>query len=87
MDKPSKTEMKKMTEEFFESIIEKNAEDVKKIKKLAMKSNIPLGEKRKLFCKKCLEPYKDPKIRIKNSTKIVTCQKCGNMSRWKLPED
>ena len=87
MEKLSKTEGKKMIGEFFENITGKNSSDVRRIKKLAMGSNIPLGRKRKLFCKKCLAPYANPKIRIKNSIKRVTCQNCGTISRWKIPKD
>src|SRR3989338_7354301 len=40
----------------------------KKTKKLAMSKNIKLGEKRKLFCKKCFTYFtsKNSEIRIKN---------------------
>lgn len=80
----SKTEAKKQIEEFFKNIKDKSPKDIKKIKKLAMKYNLPLKEKRKLFCKKCFTPYINPKIRIKNKMKIITCQECGYVSGWKI---
>lgn len=84
MKKISKTEMKKDIEEFFLYIKNKNPEEVKKIKKLAMRHNIKLGKKKRLFCKKCFEPYKNPKIRIKNGIKIMECKNCGHVSREKI---
>ena len=82
--KISKSEAKKQIQEFFSNIKNKNPNEVKKIKKVAMSQNIKLGEKRKLFCKKCLIPYKNPRIRIKNKTKIITCKNCKHVSRFKL---
>tara|TARA_Y100000310_G_scaffold167546_2_gene167436 strand:- start:72104 stop:72364 length:261 start_codon:yes stop_codon:yes gene_type:complete len=82
--KLSKTEVKKQIEEFFLNIKNKNSKDIKKIKKLAMSQNIKLEYKRKLFCKKCLNPYKNSKIRIKNKTKIINCENCGYVSRWEI---
>ena len=49
-----------------------------------MSYKIPMKEKRKLFCKYCLNPYKNPKIRIKNNIKITICNVCGKISRWKI---
>jgi RNase P subunit RPR2 len=83
-DKLSKSQAKKVIEEFFKDIKNKTPKDIKKIKRLAMSKNIPLKEKRKLFCKKCLTPYKSPKTRIKNKIKSVECANCEYVSRWKL---
>jgi len=81
----SKTESKKEIEEFFLGIKNKTPKEVKKIKRLAMKYNIPLKERRKLFCKKCLVVYSGKeKTRIKKGKKIITCSGCGYISRWKL---
>ncbi len=80
----SKSEAKKEIEKFFLKIEKKTPGKIKKIKRFAMKYNIPLKEKRKLFCGKCLVHYKNPKIRIKNKFKLVTCLGCKNVSRWKL---
>ena len=61
----SKAEAKEQIKEFFEDIKDKSPKDVKKIKKLAMSHKIPLKDKRKLFCNKCMSPHKDPSIRVK----------------------
>jgi len=84
MEKISKTEAKKQIDFFFLDINDKNSKQVKKIRKLAMKHNIPLKEKRKLFCKKCFSPFQFSKIRIKNKKKSITCEDCGYVTRWKL---
>ena len=80
----SKTEAKEKIDSFFKDINEKTPSEIKKIKKLAMQYNIPLKEKRKLFCKKCCSVYKSPQIRIKNKIKIVKCNSCGEFNRTKL---
>lgn len=82
--KQNKIGAKEEIEVFFKNIKNKSAKDVKKIKRFSMKYKIPLKEKGKLFCKKCLIPYNNPKIRIKKQMKKVTCQKCGYVSKWKL---
>ena len=82
--KISKTQIKKEIENFFTDIKNKSQKDIKKIKNLAKKINYPLREKRKLFCKKCLSVYQNPKIRIKNNKKIVICENCGYIFREKL---
>ncbi|MFC1682397.1 hypothetical protein ACFL0X_02190 [Nanoarchaeota archaeon] len=82
--KLSKTEAKEKIENFFKEIKNKSPKEIKKIKRLAMKHNIQLKEKRKLFCKKCFSPYKNPKTRIKSGMKIMTCSECGGVVRWKL---
>ena len=80
----SKKETKEKIEKFFEEINGKSAKEVKKIKRLAMNKNIELKEKRKLFCRKCFNVYKNPRIRIKNKIKSIKCENCGSISRWKL---
>lgn len=84
MKKLSKEEAKKEIAEFFENINEKTPEEIRKVKKIAMSSSIQLKELRKKFCKKCLMPYKNPKVRIKNKTKTIVCNNCGCISRFKL---
>ncbi len=79
-----KTEAKKQIQEFFENIKNKSPEEVKKIKKLAMRYKISLKDKRKLFCKKCLHPHKDPSIRVKDGLIKINCGECGYTSRWKI---
>lgn len=80
----SKKETKEKIDSFFENLEDKSAKEVKKIKRLAMNKNISLKEKRKLFCRKCFNIYKNPKIRIKNKIKSIECENCGAISRWKL---
>jgi RNase P subunit RPR2 len=82
----SKTETEKRIKEFFKNIKKKHPKQIRKIKKLAMKHNIKLGELRKKFCKKCFFPYNDSKVRIKKKNKIITCGKCGYISRWKIKD-
>jgi len=82
--KISKSEAREEIEEFFKNVEGKTPKQIKKIKRLAMKHNIPLKEKRKLFCKNCLNPHRIPKIRIKDKMKIIMCKNCGYVSRWKL---
>jgi RNase P subunit RPR2 len=80
----SKSETEKIVKEFFKNIKNKTPKDIKKIKKIAMHKNIPLKENKKLFCKKCLNPYKNSKIRIKRDKLIIICEKCNYISRWKI---
>jgi len=84
MKKVSKSEAETQIKEFFNNIKNKSPKEVRKIQKLAMRHNIPLRELRKNFCKKCFAPYKSPKIRIKNKIKLITCENCGQISKWKL---
>ena len=84
MKKLTKSEAQKQIEDFFNDIQNKNPKEVKKIKKLAMRHNIKLGEKRKLFCKKCFSPYKEASIRIKNDILSMNCGNCSYTARWKI---
>lgn len=79
----SRTEAKGKIEKFFQQH-ELKPEDVKKIKKLAMKYNIKLGIYRKRFCKKCYSDLKKGKIRISKVFKSVECPGCGEVNRWKI---
>ncbi len=80
----SKTEAKKEVEKFFKELKNKTPKQVKKIKRLAMQFNISLKKKKRLFCKECYSVYQTPKIRIKNKVKILECEICKKISRWKL---
>ena len=80
----SKQETLKKIEEFFFDINNKTPKEVKKIKRLAMRYNLALKEKRKLFCKKCLMPHKDSSVRIKNDFITITCGNCEHKNRWKV---
>ena len=84
MKKFPKKETLAKIEDFFSSIKDKKPKDIKKIKKLAANYNIKLEKYKKTFCKKCLTPYKNPKIRIRNNRKILVCKNCNNVSRYKI---
>ena len=58
-------------------------EELKKIKRLAMKYKIKLKEKRKLFCMKCLNALKG-KTRINKKFKSVICKFCNYKNKFKL---
>ncbi len=83
--KMSKAEAREKIEGFFSDVDNKKPEAVRKIKKLAMSYNIKLGEKRKLFCKKCYTffSYKKSSIRINKNMKTIRCSVCGHENRWK----
>ena len=55
------------------------------IRKLSMKSKIPLEKSTKLLmCKGCfraLLPYKDTRVRVRDGMLITTCLKCGSIHR------
>lgn len=81
----SKTQAEEKINDLFKNIKSKTPNEIKKIKRLAMNKKIPLKEKRKLFCKKCLKPYSgNEKIRIKRGMKTIECLKCGEINRWKV---
>lgn len=85
MKKLSKTEIQENMVSFFKDVKNKSAKDIKKLKKTAMSQNISLGEKRKLFCKKCFAPYSGKeKIRINHGKKNVECLNCRKVARWKI---
>ena len=79
-----KIQAKEKINQFFSNINSKTPKDVKKIKKIAMSHNLKLKEKKKLFCKKCLTPYTNSKIRIKKNVKTLVCGNCNYVSRWKI---
>lgn len=78
---------RKKAEEKIKNFFEKgslNPEGVKKIKKLAMKHRIRLGNYRKRFCKKCYSDLKNSVRRIKNNTLKMICADCRYVNRYKL---
>lgn len=78
----SKKEVYSIVESFFKRK-EFNSEQLKKIRRLAMKYKIPLKEKRKLFCKYCLNKL-EGKTRINKEHKSITCRVCNRVSKFKL---
>jgi len=85
--KLSKTEVQEKIRDFFSHIKHKSPKDVKKIKRLAMKYNIKLGDKRKLFCKKCLSPYVRSSITLKKGYLTIKCEHCNHKNRWKMDRE
>ena len=78
----SKTQAREKIETFFQKE-DFTSEEARKIKRLAMKFNIKLGEKRKLFCKKCLSRLKG-KTRITKNYKTIKCENCGYLNKFRL---
>ncbi len=85
--KLTKNQAKQEIDKFFSHIhkIKPEVQKIKKIKRLAMKHNIKLKDKRKLFCKKCYAIYpENAQIKIKGNKKIIKCKNCGAVFRWKI---
>ncbi len=78
----NKTEAKEKIENFFKRK-EFNKDEMRKIRRLAMKFKIRLKDKRKLFCKKCLSQLKG-KIRISKEYKTIQCSFCNFKNRFKI---
>lgn len=77
----NKKEAEEKIENFFKE--KHDADKVKKVKKLAMSHQIKLGEKRKLFCKKCFSMNLWV-LGVKNKKKRVKCIDCENVMSWKI---
>lgn len=78
----SKQEAHATINSFFEKV-HFNAVELKKIRRLAMKYKIPLREKRRKFCKYCLNKL-EGKTRITKTHKTIVCKHCGKSSRFLL---
>ncbi|MBU0466858.1 MAG: hypothetical protein KJ718_02320 [Nanoarchaeota archaeon] len=78
----SKTEAREKIEEFFKRE-DFTSEEIKKMKRMAMKFNIRLDGKRKLFCKKCLSRLRG-KTRVSKTHKTVECGICGERNKFKI---
>ncbi len=82
MTKKERKEAEKKIEEFFQR--EKfNPEELKKIRRMAMKFKIKLGDKRKKYCKRCFNRL-EGKIKITREHKTIICGSCGFPNKWKL---
>ncbi|MDP3881903.1 MAG: hypothetical protein Q8Q31_03435 [Nanoarchaeota archaeon] len=68
--------------EFFKQE-EFTSENMKKIKRMAMKYKIRLGEYRRMFCKKCLSKLKG-KTTIRKGYKNIKCRVCGATNRQRI---
>jgi len=78
----NKTQAKERIDKFFQKS-DFSPEQLKKIKRLAMKFNIKLGNYRKLFCKKCLYPLAG-KLSITKSHKTIECKHCGFRNKIRI---
>lgn len=79
----SKSEAKEKIGKFFEKE-GIDAEETKKMKRLAMKFNIKLRNLRGRFCKKCYADLRDSKIRISKTHKAISCKKCNYLNKIKI---
>lgn len=77
-----KYESKKVIDSFFlrEDF---SPEELKKIKRLAMKHNIKLAGYKKLFCKKCFSKLRG-KLSVSKTHKSVICRTCGFRNKSKI---
>jgi RNase P subunit RPR2 len=78
----SKSQAKDLIDKFF-SRNNFAAEQLKKMRKLAMRHKIKLSKQRKFFCKSCLSKLSG-KIRITGTHKTVICKSCGFKNKFKL---
>ncbi len=77
----NKTETKESIEKFFSKPF--TPQQLKKIKRIAMKFNIKLRDKRKLFCKKCFNPLAG-KLSITKTHKTVECKHCNYKNKVRI---
>lgn len=56
------------------------AEQVRKIKRLAMSHNIKLKSYKRLFCKNCLHPLKGS-LSVSKTHKTIICENCKNKNK------
>jgi RNase P subunit RPR2 len=78
----TKANAKEEVESFFKKT-DYSSEDVRKIKRIAMKEGIKLQEKRQQFCKKCLSKLKG-KIRVSKTHKTTQCDKCKKINKFRF---
>jgi len=80
--KLSKGDAKKKIDNYFKQNT-LDQKETKKIKRVAMRHKIRLGNYRKRFCKKCLSDLGNGKVRIVKNHKIVEC-KCGYKNKIRM---
>jgi RNase P subunit RPR2 len=81
----SKKEVQEKITHFFQKRF--SSEDLKKIKRLAMKYKIKLSNYRKLYCQSCLSQLKGNISISKNKKgiyKTVICENCQYRNKFKL---
>jgi RNase P subunit RPR2 len=79
----TRKEAEQKVKEFFEKE-RLDSKQTKKIKRIAMKYRIRLGEYKRRFCKKCFSDLRNGKTRISKGNKTVVCPKCNYFNRWKI---
>lgn len=82
MKKMSKSEAQEKIKSFFEKE-SFSSEEMKKIRRLAMKHKIRLKDHKKMFCNHCLSPLKG-KIRVTATHKTIVCEFCKKPNRFKI---
>lgn len=56
---------------------------MKLAKKIGMRYNVRLGEKKKMFCKNCFYYFSaDVKRRLKNGKLVIVCPGCQKITRY-----
>jgi len=80
----NKKEAQKKIDEFFKKD-DFTAEEVKKIKRLAMKFNIKLGLYKRTFCKKCMSKLKG-QLRMNKMYKTIKCRNCRYKNRFRIAQ-
>ena len=81
--KTSKTEATaRITGHFSQQELDR--EKTRKIKRLAMKFNLKLGKYRGRFCKRCYSDLKNGKTRVTKRHKILICEKCGFINKFRI---
>jgi len=78
----SKTQAKEKVEAFFKKQ-NFDKEEMRKIRRIAMKFKIRLKDKRKTFCKHCLSKLKGS-VRINKGYKTIQCSFCNFKNRFKI---
>ena len=73
----------RILKEIQELISQRNPKLNKKAKRLAMKNNVRLGKLRQEFCQICFYPLGN-NVRIKKGYKIIRCDNCGKIYRFRL---
>lgn len=78
----TKKQVESKLSEFFQQK-DFTPEQLKKVKRIAMKFNIKLSNYRKSFCKKCLNPLAG-KITIDKTHKTIICKHCGFRNKIRI---
>lgn len=78
----SKTQVREKIDEFFQQR-DFTPEQLKKVKRIAMKFNIKLGDYRKMFCKRCLHPLKG-RLSVTKTHKTIVCKNCGFRNKIRI---